>query len=87
MKTSMLAVFGLASLAAAVPSELERRQSTANDLTSGECKAVTLIFARGTTEPGNLVSLEFPRLYILRERCQITLHVRAESSLGRWSES
>ena len=58
MKTFVVAALGLVSLAAALPSHLERRQGmgTANDLTSGECKAVTLVFARGTTEPGNIVS-------------------------------
>jgi hypothetical protein len=49
-----------ASLAAASPlvvdqlNVLEKRQSSANDLTSGGCKSVMLIFARGTTEPGNI---------------------------------
>jgi cutinase len=40
---------------------VEARQDggeTSNDLTNGICRAVTLIFARGSTEPGNMVSLE-----------------------------
>jgi len=60
MRTTGIVALGLASLATALPSsELQRRQggSTANDLTSGECKAVTLVFARGTTEPGNMGSV------------------------------
>ena len=28
--------------------------NTANDVQNGVCKPVTLIFARGTTEPGNM---------------------------------
>ena len=39
-------------------SDLEARQivgTTANELSSGSCRPVILIFARGSTEPGNLV--------------------------------
>ena len=34
--------------------------STANDLQDGDCKAMTLIFARGTTETGNMGTIVGP---------------------------
>lgn len=37
--------------------------TTDNDLTDGECGDVTLIFARGTDEPGNVGSLVGPEFY------------------------
>jgi len=40
-------------MAVAVP-VINKRQATANDLTTGGCKKVTLIFARASTEPGNM---------------------------------
>lgn len=36
--------------------------STATDVTDGVCKPVTLIFARGTTEPGNMGTVVGPPL-------------------------
>jgi cutinase len=36
--------------------------STASDVENGVCKPVTLIFARGTTEPGNMGSIVGPPL-------------------------
>ena len=57
-------IAGLASLLAATaiaaPTEMiEARQAvgnTANELESGACRPLILIFARGSTQPGNLVS-------------------------------
>ncbi|KAK3061789.1 hypothetical protein LTS18_005427 [Coniosporium uncinatum] len=47
------ALVALAGFAVATPTHPEARQATANDL-SGPCKQVTLIFARASTEPGNM---------------------------------
>jgi cutinase len=60
MKLDILATVSMASLAVAAPptavvKQIEKRQMSANELTKGgACKGVTLIFARGTTEPGNI---------------------------------
>ena len=37
--------------------------TTQNDLSSGSCKAVTIIYARGTTEPGNVGVLVGPPFF------------------------
>jgi len=53
----LLSVAALSGLAAAAPSlQLDKRQITANDLQGGACKKVTLIFARASTEVGNMGS-------------------------------
>lgn len=48
----------LASLVAASPTGLDRRQSiSSNDVTDGNCKDTMFIFARGSTEVGNMVRM------------------------------
>jgi len=53
MKFSGFTLFALVGIGA-TSAVLQKRQSTANDLSSGACKKVTLIFARASTEPGNM---------------------------------
>jgi len=68
MKFQYVAVAALISLVTATPVpntavieassfELETRQTgdTSNDLVNGICRQVTFIFARGSTESGNMV--------------------------------
>lgn len=60
MKTSILNVLVGITAVAAVPSDyasLETRQGgvVSNDLKNGDCKPVTFIMARGSTETSNMV--------------------------------
>ncbi|EPS41738.1 hypothetical protein H072_4336 [Dactylellina haptotyla CBS 200.50] len=59
-----VAVLSLLQTPSAAPTELLPRQSssTRNDLQNGACKPFSLIFARGTTEGGNLGSVVGPPL-------------------------
>lgn len=47
----------LAPFATASPIEVEKRATgiTSNEFTQGGCKNIIFIFARGSTEPGNMV--------------------------------
>lgn len=54
MKTAVVVAATLAVLSAANEAVLKKRQS-ANDLMRGTCKQIIFIFARGSTEPGNMV--------------------------------
>jgi cutinase len=65
MRTTILsaAIFGLAA-AITIPVTVQKRDSdTQNDLVDGVCKAVTVIFARGTLESGNVGSLAGPPFF------------------------
>jgi len=53
MKISLALVSGLVGLSAAA-GPLLRRQSVQNDVKSGSCKKYTLVFARASTEVGNM---------------------------------
>lgn len=58
MKFQSLLVSAFIGATAASPvSNLQARQSDESDeLQNGPCKDVTFIFARGSTEPGNMVN-------------------------------
>ena len=63
-----LAFTALASLALSSPIDIEKRQytgvTTENQLTDGTpCRAITILFARGTTEAGNVGSLAGPPFF------------------------
>ncbi|KAK6527351.1 hypothetical protein TWF281_010531 [Arthrobotrys megalospora] len=64
MYTSPFILLTLLSLTTALPTSLITRQSrnVRNDLQNGDCKPFTLIFARGTTEAGNLGAVVGPPL-------------------------
>lgn len=69
--TATIATALLATLAAALPAgTIEARQSiNRNDVESGSssaCPKAAYIFARGTTEPGNMVSLNINNTRPLR---------------------
>lgn len=65
MRASIVSPVAFALLSLTVASPIERRaDDTANDLTNGSgCKAMTVIFARGTTESGNVGTLAGPPFF------------------------
>ncbi|KAL4739528.1 cutinase-domain-containing protein [Aspergillus similis] len=60
----LAALAGLAITSPVPAAELQSRQlnDTANDLKSGSCKNVTFIFARGSTETGNMGTIVGPEV-------------------------
>lgn len=62
MLINALLPFLLAPLIAATPTGLQRRQCiSANDVDDGNCKDTMFIFARGSTEVGNMVRSPLPK--------------------------
>ena len=59
----------LVAAAAAAPTGIERRQfgMTENDLKSGSCKKITLVYARGSTEMGNMVCMPIGLITQMRD--------------------
>lgn len=57
---TILASAFIGAVAASPVTKLQARQTDESDeLVNGACKDVTFIFARGSTEPGNMVSVFF----------------------------
>lgn len=65
--TKLSYLLSLPLLVLSAPRQLALRQldgsSTENDLTSGGCKNLTVIFARGTSEPGNVGAIAGPPMF------------------------
>jgi cutinase len=59
---AITSISGVLTAAEATLATLTGTATTADDL-SGDCKAVTVIFARGTTEPGNVGVLAGPPFF------------------------
>lgn len=57
MKVSSVTLAAFIGLTLASPLPVEQRQVSdeSDDLLNGPCQDVTFIFARGSTEPGNMV--------------------------------
>jgi cutinase len=55
MKSFVLAMVA-ATLSLAAPTDLNKRQASQDEFSNGPCRDVIMFFARGTTEPGNMVS-------------------------------
>lgn len=59
MKSGIYSPLLLSTLALTSPVDLSARQlggsSTSNELQNGDCRDITFIFARGSTETGNMV--------------------------------
>lgn len=74
--TASLATLAISTPLASDPGSLYARQfgtgSTANELEQGSCKDVTLIFARGSTELGNMVMPPtYPISQFRRRKCYL----------------
>jgi hypothetical protein len=73
-----LVAFAVAGLTPAVLATIQKRQSTLNEL-SGSCRKVIFVWARASTEPGNMVRKEEK---VTRHRLIIKIgHVNGPHSL------
>jgi cutinase len=64
MKLSqVLSLSTFLTLATSTPIQIRQSSDTENGLTAGGCKAMTVIFARGTTETGNVGTLAGPPFF------------------------